>query len=55
MRLLAPLAQDLREWRLASGRPGERTAVIPALSGQVMSENAMEMWGSSVDAALEPA
>jgi integrase len=54
VRLLAPLAQDLREWRLASGRPDERTAVIPALNGQVMSENAFEMWRSRAwTAALE--
>ncbi len=33
VRLLAPLAQDLREWRLASGRPGESTHVIPAFNG----------------------
>ena len=33
VRLLAPLAQDLREWRLASGRPGESTPVIPAFNG----------------------
>ena len=46
VRLLAPLAQDLREWRLASGRPDDRTPVIPALDGAGMSENAFEMWRS---------
>ncbi|MGA2010687.1 MAG: tyrosine-type recombinase/integrase [Solirubrobacteraceae bacterium] len=46
VRLLAPLVQDLREWRLACGRPGERLPVIPALNGEAMSENAFEMWRS---------
>ena len=27
--LLAPLAQDLREWWLASGRPGDDEPIIP--------------------------
>jgi integrase len=31
VRLLAPLAQDLREWRLLSGRPGGDLPVIPAM------------------------
>jgi integrase len=30
VRLLAPLAQDLREWRLLSGRPDDRAPVIRA-------------------------
>jgi integrase len=56
VRLLAPLAQDLREWRLASGRPNDRTPVIPALDGTPMSENAFEMWRSRAwTAALEAA
>ncbi len=29
MELLAPLAQDLAEWRLASGRPGPRELLFP--------------------------
>ena len=56
VRLLAPLAQDLREWRLVSGRPNDRTPVIPALDGTAMSENAFEMWRSRAwTAALEAA
>jgi integrase len=56
VRLLAPLAQDLREWRLSSGRPSDRTPVIPALDGSAMSENAFEMWRSRAwTAALEAA
>jgi integrase len=30
VRLLAPLAQDLREWRMLSGRPDDDAPVIPA-------------------------
>ena len=41
VRLLAPLAQDLREWRLASGRPGDDAPVIPALDGSAMTEAAL--------------
>jgi site-specific recombinase XerD len=31
--LLAPLVQDLAEWRLASGRPGERELIVPRPTG----------------------
>lgn len=31
--LLAPLAQDLAEWRLASGRPGDRELLVPRPTG----------------------
>ncbi len=33
VRLLAPLAQDLRQWPLASGRPGPAALVFPAADG----------------------
>jgi integrase len=46
VRLLAPLVQDLREWRLACGHPDESVPVIPALNEEAMSENAFEMWRS---------
>jgi integrase len=46
VRLLAPLAQDLREWRLLSGRPDDSALVIPLLDGGEMTENAFEMWRS---------
>ena len=44
VRLLAPLAQDLREWRLLSGRPGRRAPVIPALDGGGWTEIGFEQW-----------
>ena len=46
VRLLAALAQDLREWRMASGRPDDAQNVVPALDGSEMTENAFEMWRS---------
>ena len=33
VRLLAPLAADLREWRMASGRPGDGALVFPGRDG----------------------
>jgi integrase len=33
VKLLAPLAQDLREWRMLSGRPGDDAPVMPAFNG----------------------
>jgi integrase len=50
VRLLAPLAQDLREWRLLSGRPADSAPVIPAMdtharsSGEAWSEVGYEQW-----------
>jgi integrase len=38
VKLLAPLAQDLREWRLASARPAEHAAVIPGARAQACSD-----------------
>jgi integrase len=56
VRLLAPLAQDLRQWRLQSGRPGDRTPVIAALDGTEWTENAYELWRARAwTAALEAA
>jgi integrase len=43
-RLLAPLAQDLREWRLLSGRPDDAAPVIPAHAGGVWTEPGYEQW-----------
>lgn len=51
VRLLAPLAQDLREWRLASGRPDDRAPVIPAMDGGEWTEAAFELWRGRVWAA----
>jgi integrase len=33
VRLLAPLAADLKAWRMASGRPGDAALVFPATDG----------------------
>ena len=52
VRLLAPLAQDLREWRLLSGRPDDDAPVIPAFNGngtfvdhdKEWTENGYEQW-----------
>ncbi len=53
VRMLAPLAQDLREWRLASGRPGDDAPVIPERDGSEMTESAFQDWrGRAWTAAL---
>lgn len=44
VRLLAPLASDLAEWRLASGRPDEGALVFPARSGGPWSDFAWRNW-----------
>jgi integrase len=50
VKLLGPVAQDLREWRLLSGRPDDSAPVIPAMdthgrsSGGVWSEVGYEQW-----------
>jgi integrase len=50
VRLLGPLAQELREWRMASGRPGDDAPVIPALNthgaatAAEWTENGYEEW-----------
>jgi integrase len=44
VRLLAPLAQDLREWRLLSGRPGNDQPVIPGADGGQWTEVGYEQW-----------
>ena len=54
VRLLAPLAQDLREWRLLSGRPDDAAPVIPAYDGGEWTEVGYEQWITRVWApALE--
>jgi integrase len=42
--LLAPLAEDLREWFLASGRPGAKTPVFPAHDGAFWEEDDWRNW-----------
>ena len=52
VRVLAPLAQELREWRLLSGRPDDDHPVIPAFNGngtfvdhdKEWTENGYELW-----------
>jgi len=44
VRLLSPLASDLREWDLRSGRPADRALVIPAYDGGPWTEPAYQSW-----------
>ena len=44
VRLLAPLAADLREWRMRAGRPGERAFIFPARDGGPWSAPAYQSW-----------
>lgn len=39
VRLLAPLAADLREWRMASGRPGDDALVFPGRDGEAWTKD----------------
>jgi integrase len=49
VRLLEPLAQDLRQWRLVCGRPADDVPVIPRPSdGAVMSDKTFNVWRSDV-------
>jgi integrase len=56
VRLLEPLAHDLGEWRMASGRPADDAPVIPRPSdGGVMSAKSFNVWRSDLFApALDP-
>lgn len=42
--LLAPLAQDLAAWRLASGRPGARALVFPTHDGDEWKRHDWQNW-----------
>lgn len=44
VRLLGPLAADLSEWRLASGRPVHNRLVFPAHNGNPWSQPAYQSW-----------
>jgi integrase len=44
VRLLTPLAADLREWRLRSGRPTERALVFPSRAGHPWTLSAYQNW-----------
>ena len=44
VRLLAPLAADLLEWRLAAGRPGDPELVLPGKDGHPWTQAAYQSW-----------
>jgi integrase len=44
VRLLAPLAADLREWRLRNGRPEDSALLFPAKAGSPWSLSAYQSW-----------
>jgi integrase len=44
VRLLAPLASDLREWRLRSGRPNDEALIFPGVGGLPVTEPAYQSW-----------
>ena len=44
VRLLAPLAADLREWRLRSGRPADSALIFPGYDGKPWTETAYQSW-----------
>lgn len=45
VRLLAPLAQDLAEWKLREGRPSDRVPVFPGMSdAQRLTEGQWNRW-----------
>jgi integrase len=44
VRLLAPLAADLREWRLRSGRPSKQKLIFPSRSGDPWTLAAYQSW-----------
>jgi integrase len=46
--LLAPLAEDLREWFLASGRPEANQPVIPAHDGGFWTDDDWRNWRSRI-------
>ena len=44
VRLLAPLAADLNEWRLAQGRPDDNAPVFPNRDGSTWSDVTWRNW-----------
>jgi integrase len=46
IRLLPALAAELREWRLASGRPADEALVIPGPSGDAWTKTDWQNWRS---------
>jgi integrase len=52
VRLIAPLAQDLAEWRMRSGRPSANAPVLPHPSGSTWTKN---LWGNFGRRTWQPA
>jgi integrase len=48
VRLLKPLAADLAEWRLVSGRPGGDTLVFPTSGGDRWNQHDWQNWRNRV-------
>jgi integrase len=48
VRLLAPLAGDLREWQIKLGRPGDDALIFPGRSGEVWGDDAWRYWRRGV-------
>ncbi len=44
VRLLAPLAADLRQWRMRAGRPPGDALIVPSANGGHWSEEAYKSW-----------
>jgi integrase len=44
VRLLSPLAADLKTWKMASGRPAANKLIFPAENGSVWPETAWQSW-----------
>jgi integrase len=44
VRMLAPVAQDLAEWRMRSGRPGDKTLVFPRDDGEPWTTHNWANW-----------
>lgn len=44
VRLLAPLREDLLEWRLRTGRPTDRALVFPGPEGRLWSKTTYDNW-----------
>jgi integrase len=44
VRLLSPLAADLRQWRMRCGRPSDHELVFPGHDGKPWSESAYQSW-----------
>jgi integrase len=44
VRLLVPLATDLRAWRMAAGRPDDDQLVLPGKNGQPWTHAAYQSW-----------